>query len=59
MLEREGNIAGDVDDKTTDVGWSASDLVGKRACESRSYSLTYLVFKRAFQLPSCELMMAM
>lgn len=29
MLEGQGNIAGDVDDKTTDVGWSASGLVGK------------------------------
>lgn len=45
MLERKGDIAGDVDDKTTDVGGSASSLVGKRTRERRGDTLTYLIPK--------------
>lgn len=43
MLERKSDIAGDIDDGTTDVGWSASSLICKRPCEGRGDPLTYLL----------------
>lgn len=42
MLEREGNVADDVDDKADDVCWASAGLVREGTHEGGSEALTYL-----------------
>jgi hypothetical protein len=51
MLERKGNVSGNVDHETTDVRGPTSGLVGEGACEGGRNGLTYLSHSEYGSLP--------